>query len=243
MTCVRTTSRSRQWMVLTVLFVATLPFDRSAPAAPPAEPGRDVVFKVQKLGCTLVEGVGCGHLLAPTLDRVDRIEGVSRSLTNWTGTMVRVVPAPGADPQAVARRVRAALDEGEYAPELLGGAAKAEALKKEHWRGLDRVHELTSFEFRTVARRLVESFAQAERLEKEKTSQLLKAVDEVWESSARGKKTPPADEEGYGAYWRDRLATFKAALLARVRDQLSAEQVDRLSRLAEREAGNNEPAP
>ena len=40
------------------------------------QPEHEIVFKVARMGCPLVEGVGCGHLLAPTLGEIDGVEGV-----------------------------------------------------------------------------------------------------------------------------------------------------------------------
>src|SRR5439155_2649644 len=73
---------------------------------PTIDPTREIVFKVAKLGCPLVSGVGCGHMLAPALSQIDGLEGVSRAYTNWTGTALRISVASNADPAAVSERVR-----------------------------------------------------------------------------------------------------------------------------------------
>src|SRR5205085_10973701 len=63
----------------------------------PIDPAREIVFEVENLQCPAVKGVGCGSMLAPVLGRIDRIEGVADSFSNWTGTRLRVSAAPGAD--------------------------------------------------------------------------------------------------------------------------------------------------
>jgi len=55
---------------------------------PTIDPTREIVFKVAKLGCPLVSGVGCGHMLAPALSQIDGLEGVSRACATsvWKST-------------------------------------------------------------------------------------------------------------------------------------------------------------
>lgn len=115
-------------------------------------PDREMVFKVERLGCPLVQGVGCGHLLAPALADIDKIDGVSRSFSNWTGTRLRVSVAPTADREAVAARVRDYLARQQFGPTRIETHELAKALEAESWRSADRIHELSSFEFRTHAR-------------------------------------------------------------------------------------------
>src|SRR2546421_2974416 len=97
----------------------------------PMDPAREVVFDVQNLECPAVKEVGCGSMLAPVLARLDRIEGVSRSFSNWTGTRLRISLAPGADRKAVAARVRALLSDDGRQPIETIGEAFTQALKKE----------------------------------------------------------------------------------------------------------------
>lgn len=196
----------------------------------PADPEHEVVFNVERLGCPLVKGVGCGHLLAPTLARLDHIDGVSRSFSNWTGTRLRVSVAPTADREAVAARVRDYLRRQQYEPRRVEVNELAKALKGEDWRSANHIHELSSFEFRTLAWRRVEAFGQREGLEQAATNELLGIVDELWEKSGEGKGTPSTDGDGYAAYWNGRIASFKTALLKRAADVLTAEQVTRLAK-------------
>jgi hypothetical protein len=193
------------------------------------DPSREIVFDVGRLGCSLVQGVGCGHLLAPTLAGIDKVEGVSRSYSNWTGTRLRVSAAPGADRDAVAARVAERLARHQYEPSRVGAKALAKALEGDEWRGAERVHELSSFEFLTHAKQRIQHFAERERLGKEKSATLQRLVGELWEESGKGKGRPPGDEEGYSDYWDDRIETFKAALLRRAADVLTEGQLSRLA--------------
>ena len=202
--------------------------------AEPVNPEREVVFNVERLGCPLVSGVGCGHLLAPALADIDRIEGVSRSFANWTGSRLRVSAARVAEREAVAARVGDYLATQQYGPSRVETNELGKALEGEEWRSADRIHELSSFEFRTHARQRVEAFAQREGLEQVTTDKLLRMVDGLWQESGRGKGTPPSDEAGYPAYWNDRISTFKALLVNRAAVVLTEQQAARLAAEGER---------
>src|SRR5437667_10592844 len=97
------------WFASTLL--SSLAGAVTLPATNPSlgDPSRQMAFKVEKLECCLVSGVGCGHLLAPTLAKLDALDGVAHSYSNWTGTMLLVSVRPAADAQAVAERVKATL--------------------------------------------------------------------------------------------------------------------------------------
>jgi hypothetical protein len=242
-----TWQRMSQRFALCAIFAALVP--ACCPAAPAADrnkppinpkinPDREIVFDVESLGCSLVSGVGCGHLLAPALADIDRMNGVSLSHTNWPGTRLRISIAPTADREEVAARVHDHLASQQYKPRRVAAKDLSQALEREQWRGADRVHELSSFEFRTYSRQRVKQFAQREKLEKATADKLLRTVDELWEKSGKEQPKPPTDHEGYRAYWDDRIACFKAALLARARDLLPAEQVTRLAEEAERRSAD-----
>ncbi|MCI0332891.1 MAG: cation transporter [Planctomycetes bacterium] len=198
------------------------------------EPAREIVFKVARLGCPLVDGVGCGHLLAPTLGEIDSMEGVTRSFSNWTGALIRVSVAKTSDREAVAERVRAVLAANQQKPSRIAGDDLTRALQKEDWRGADRIFELTSYEFNTVAKRRINDFASSEGLKRSERTRLLDLVDELWEKAAEGLDTPKPESEAYAMYWRNRLDKFVTAYAHRARELLSAEQVEKLVRMASR---------
>lgn len=197
-------------------------------AKTPIEPGREIVFQVRHLGCSLVKGVGCGHILAPTLTSLNQLEGVSKSFSNWTGEQIRVVAASETQREAIVERVAVFLTNGHYEPSQLKGKDFEKALKEEGWWSLDRIQELSTFEFKTVSKRQVEAFAQREGLDKSKKDLLLKTINEIWEKSSLIQDKPATDEEGYHAYWAKRRSALKAAFKERVTEILSAEQIDRL---------------
>ena len=82
----------------------------------PFNVGREAMFSVETLECPLVPGIGCGHLLAPIIGRINRIEGIERSFTNWTGDRIRIVAAKSADRDAAAERARTLLDADSRKP-------------------------------------------------------------------------------------------------------------------------------
>ncbi len=196
------------------------------------EPAREIVFKVASLGCPLVDGVGCGHLLAPTLGEIDGIEGVTRSFSDWTGTLIRVSVAKTTHREAVAERVRAVLTAKQQKPLRIAGDDLTRALQREDWRGANRIFELSSYEFNTIAKRRINNFANGEGLKRSERTRLLELVDELWEKAAEGLDTPKP--EAYAMYWRNRRNKFVAAYLQRARELLSAEQVENLIRMASR---------
>jgi hypothetical protein len=234
------TSTTPRLIAATLLFCCLVPTGSARTADKPApDADREIVFRVGSLGCTLVEGVGCGHLLAPLLADLDRCEGVSHASTNWTGTQVRVTVAPTADRERVAVTVRAVLADKGYEPVRLGADELARSLSSEDWRGVGQVHELSNYEFHTTARRRLEAFASAEQLGKSKTDALLRLADDLWQKSADEKVTPPTDEEGYRSYWNRRVTAFKGSLLRGVKEKkvLTADQLSRLAAEAHRQRG------
>jgi copper chaperone CopZ len=197
-------------------------------------PAREIVFNVARLGCPLVDGVGCGHLLAPTLGEIDAMDGVTSSFSDWTGTLIRVSVAKTTHREAVAERVRAVLAASQQEPLRVAGDDLTRALQRKDWRGADRIFELTSYEFNTVAKRRINDFASAERLKQSERVRLLDLVDELWEKAAQALDTPKPESEAYAMYWRNRMNMFVAEYAQRARELLSAEQVEKLIRMASR---------
>jgi hypothetical protein len=190
----------------------------------PIEQSKEVVFAVGMLGCPLVEGVGCGHLLAPILAQIDGIEGVARSYTNWTGSELRVTIAPSADRDAVAKRVHDFLAADQKAPRRLDGDALVESLKQE-WRSAEHVVELTSFEYHTFARRQVTAYADELKLKRTDRDKLLAVVDKVWDDVAKEVGDPAPDAESYAGYWHGRLNRLVPLFQTEARVVLSEAQI------------------
>lgn len=194
----------------------------------PIDISKEVVFKVSKLECPLVEGVGCGHLLAPSLAQMDGIEGVMRSYTNWTGSELRVTIAPKADVGAVAERVRAFLMADEQAPVRVDGDALARSLKENEWRGVEQVVELTTYEYHTFARRQIGAFADEQKFDAAKKEKLLALVDAAWEKAARGLGDPAPDADAYASYWQTRIDKLVQMFTMDSKDLLTQPQIEEL---------------
>ena len=196
----------------------------------PIDPAREIVFNVENLQCPAVKGVGCGSMLAPVLARIDRVDGVSRSFTNWTGTRLRISIAPAADRSMVADRVGSLLSADERQPARVDGNKVAQALQHESWYSAARLVDLSSYEFRTIAKRRLAAFADAERLDADRRERLLRLVDQLWERSAEGLDQPGSGNGAYGQYWRARLDQFIGAYAERAREILTPPQVQKLLR-------------
>jgi hypothetical protein len=196
----------------------------------PVDPAREIVFNIQNLQCPAVEGVGCGSMLAPVLARIDRVEGVSRGFCNWTGTRLRISAAPGSDRNNVAERVQALLAGEGHEPVRAEGKEFIEALQGEDWHSADRLVDLSSYEFRTIAKRRIAALADAEGLDPGRRERLMSLADQLWDRSAEGLDRPGSDPGAYGQYWRARLDRFVGAYMKRARDVLSPDQLEKLGR-------------
>ncbi|MBX6311454.1 MAG: hypothetical protein IRY99_00795 [Isosphaeraceae bacterium] len=197
--------------------------------APPAaagaiDPTHNVIFEVQGLECPAVRGLGCGHLLAPELAALDKLEGAERSFANRTGTMIRVTVAAAADREKVAEGVRRILTGEDRKAVPLAGIELKRALEREEWRGKDRIGELSAIEFRTLALHRVKSFATAEKLGQKATDKLMTIAEQQWEriSKEAGNDGATQPEE-----WANRCRKSLPVLLERVKNVLTAEQVER----------------
>jgi hypothetical protein len=170
-----------------------------------------------------VKGIGCGHRLAPVLDRLDKIDGVEKSSANWTGTMLRISVVSSADRDKVATAVCEDLTKDNRKPLPLAGEEFKKALVTEKW---GSPSELSAFEFRTLALRRVKTFTESEKLDKETSSKLMKIAEQQWERMAKGidcckKEQQPAD-------WLDRFKQFAALVPDQTKELLTAEQIERL---------------
>jgi hypothetical protein len=202
------------------------PAAEPAKAAKPANPDREVVFQAQGLRCPAVKGIGCGHMLYPVLSGLDKLDGVAGSSANYTGTLVRVTLAPGADRAKVEAAARKALaeDAGEAVP-LTGGDLRR-ALDQEHWRGASRIGELSAVEFKAMALYRIRKFVAAEKLDQVTANKLVAIAEGQWqrvtkEAAAAGKSPTPME-------WGRRCKQAMPAVLADAKGVLTAEQTERL---------------
>jgi hypothetical protein len=188
------------------------------------DPDRQIVFKVEGLACPAVKGIGCGHMLAPVLRRLDKIDGVEASSANYTGTMIRISVTTTADREKVAERVSKALAETSGKPVALERDDLKRALEKEQWRVAGRIGELSAIEFHTLVLYRVKTFAKAEKLDKEATDRLVMIAEDQWQRIAKEAKkdgaTQPED-------WGNRCKKSLPAFLERTSEVLTAEQVER----------------
>lgn len=83
------------------------------------------------------------------LARLDKIEGVERSFTNRSGTLIRLTLLPTADQNAVVAHVAKIIDD-ESLPPLV----EPKTVGEQEWRDSSRVSELTEIEWRTVRLRV-----------------------------------------------------------------------------------------
>jgi hypothetical protein len=193
--------------------------------APPIDPDRQIVFRVEGLACPAVKGIGCGHMLRGVLASLDKIDGVEASSANYTGTMIRISVAPATDRDKVAEGVRKILTEEGRKAVPLAGVELRHALDREEWRETGRIGELSAIEFRTLALHRVKTFAKAEKLDKEATDKLVKITEQQWERVSKEAKDDGANQP---EDWVDRGRKSLPVLLERVREVLTAEQVERL---------------
>jgi hypothetical protein len=204
-----------------------------------------LIFKVEGLTCPAVKGLGCGHRITPVLARLSKIEGVEKSFTNRTGTLLRISVAPSADRDKVAAAVREDLAKDNRKPVLLMGDDFKQALAKEKW---GSPGELSAIEFRTLALHRVETFAQTEKLDKDTTNKLLKLAARQWDRLAQGEdcyKQPAQGEDcckqqQQPADWLTRFNSFAAALAEPAKELLSAEQAKRLQEALSKRPGKGE---
>jgi hypothetical protein len=215
--------------------------DDPPPTAPAksADPDREIVFKAEGLTCPAVKGIGCGHMLFPVLGRLDKLDGVAASASNYTGSLLRVTVAPGADRAKVEEAARKALaeDVGEAVP--LTGEGARRALEREHWRGANRVAELSAIEFHSVALYRLRTFAKAEKLDQATTEKLAAIAEQKWEQIAKeaaaAKTNTPTD-------WGRRCKQAVGAFVEQSKDMLTPEQRTRLKEaLATRCHGDDRP--
>ncbi len=196
--------------------------------APAIDPSRELVFKVESLDCHLISGVGCGHLLAPLLWEVEKIDGVQRAYSNWTGTMLRISVAPASEPDAVAQRLHGVLIEQQFRPTRVTGDDLTRALRDDQWLGQDRIAELSNYEFHTYGKQLIDELARDEKFDPQTTQKLHAIFDDVWGKSAEGLGNPPPQQDAYAAYWNTRRQKMVDLFFPRAKELLTPAQVEKL---------------
>lgn len=200
------------------------PKPKGKTVAPRIDPERQIVFQVEGLKCPAVKGIGCGHMLRGVLVSLDKIVGVEASAANYTGTMIRISVAPATDRNKVAEAARKVLTEEDRKAVPLTGADFKRALDREEWRDADRIGELSAIEFHTVILHRVKTFAKVEKIDKDASYKLIKIAEQQWErisEEAKNDGTTQPEE------WANRCIRSLPILLERVKDVLTAEQVER----------------
>jgi copper chaperone CopZ len=195
------------------------------------DPDRQIVFTVQGLACPAVKGIGCGHRLAPVLERLNKLEGVEASSANHTGTMLRVSVKTAAEREKVAAVVEKDLAADKRQPNRLTADELRKALKAETWRGQERVRELSAIEFRKLALDRVEAFSKSEKLADDVSAKLLSVAEKEWDRLAKAADTTEANQSPRKTDWRKRGSEFSKAFCEQAKELLTADQLNRLSQM------------
>ena len=198
--------------------------------AKPGDPARQIVFAVEGLTCPAVKGIGCGHRIAPVLDRLDKIDGVEASSANYTGTMLCITVKAGADREKVAEAVQKDLAMDKRTPTRTTGDGLTKALKDEEWRGIDRIGQLSATEFRKLNLDRVKAFTDEEKLNKDVVDKLLKLAEEEWDRMAKAVDTTEGSKPPHKADWKGRCEEFAKVLVEKSKEMLTADQRDRLGK-------------
>jgi hypothetical protein len=211
----------------------------------PADPARQIAFRVEGLTCPAVKGIGCGHMLQGVLASLDKHDGVEASSANYTGTMIVVSVTTPADRDKVAEGVHKVLTEGDRKAVRLAGDELKRALDREEWRGAGRIGELSAIEFHTLALHRFKTFAMAEQLDKKTTDKLVEIAEQQWE---RLSKEAKADGATRPEDWGKRIKASLPIFLERAKEVLSADQVERFKqtltgKCADGECPEAPPAP
>ena len=192
------------------------------------DPERQVVFAVKGLTCPAVKGIGCGHRIAPLLERLDKIEGVETSSANGTGTMIRIVLKSGADREKAVKAVRKDLTTDKRDPTRIADDVLPKALKSEEWRGIDRIGQLTAAEFRKLNIDRVKVFADEEKLDKDVADKLVKSAENEWDRLVLSADGKDGNRPPHRTDWTGRCDQFAGMVVEQVKELLAAEQLDRL---------------
>ena len=160
------------------------------------------------------------------LERLDQIDGVEASSANYTGTMIRISVSTAATREKVAEVVQKDLSAGNRKPARLNGVELKEALRKEEWRAIQQIGQLSAIEFRTLALGRVKAFVEAEKLGEGVADKLLQLAEREWErlaevNDSKEAKTPP--------HWKGRYSQFATVFCEQARELLTADQRERLS--------------
>jgi hypothetical protein len=198
--------------------------------AQPGDSARQIVFQVEGLTCPAVKGIGCGHRIAPVLERLDKIDGVEASSANGTGTRIRIAVKAGADREKVAEAVRKDLAADKRDPARMAGDELAKALKDEEWRGIDRIGQLSATEFRKLNLDRVKAFAAEEKLNEDVAGKLLELAPTVWDRLVQSAEIKEGNRPPHRTDWAGRCGEFAKVLTEQSKDLLTADQRDRLGK-------------
>jgi hypothetical protein len=175
-----------------------------------------------------VRGLGCGHRIAPVLERLDKIDGVTASSANYTGTLIRISVAAAANREGIADEVRKELSADDREPTRLQGDRLTEALRKEEWRGIGQIGELSAIEFRTLALARVRAFAEGEGLAEGVADKLLRLAEAEWDRLARSAEAKGTAQPPHKTDWVGRCSQFALAFFEQAKELLTADQLERL---------------
>ncbi len=166
------------------------------------------------------------------LERLDKLDGVTASSANHTGTMIRVSVSAAADREKLAAEARTVLSAGSKKPTRLDGEEFTKALRGEKWRDLGRIGELSAIEFRKLALDRVRKFAEEEKLGSDLTEKLVTLAGEEWDRLATGvdPKLPP-----HRADWSGRCKKFGGEFSGKAKGMLTGPQYERLKAACESE--------
>lgn len=175
-----------------------------------------------------MRGLGCGHRIAPVLERLDKIDGVEASSANHTGTLIRISVKAGASRETVEAAVQKDLTAGKGNPTRLVGEELRKALQDEEWRGIDQIGQLSAIEFRKLNLDRVKAFVEEEKLGKDVADKLLKLAETEWDRLAKAAETKEGSQPPHEADWKGRCEQFGKAVAEQAKELLAAEQLERL---------------
>lgn len=161
------------------------------------------------------------------LAQLDKVKGVEKSYVNRSGKLFRITISHTKDVESVTIELRKVLSTRTRSPTRVNDPELNQTLQTEEWRDSDRVTELSAIEHRTLTIRSVSSFAEKERLDKEQTSRLVKAVEEEWDQLAMQISTELRKDRDKRK-WRPIYERFGAAMRKRASSFLSNDQLSRL---------------
>jgi hypothetical protein len=161
-----------------------------------------------------VEGLGCGHLIAPVLARLDEMEGAARVEVDRSGTLLRI-PSGGGHHRVLAELRKLGIEAQELSADA---PAIAEATS---WYSRANILELSRQEFRLLARRWT---AQVGRLTGEQERMLIASIEDAMDEALRSIPL----EGGLRPEWTSARENAASRVLEAAATYLDREQVAEL---------------